>query len=210
MQCVVVLTEAEEQTLQQLSIIHPYQDLRTRAAALLMLAGGKLRPKAVGAKLGVSGQSVYNWAHTWRDQGVIGLLIKIGHKGGRPRALSDEMVAAFVRMVSAEPTTHEPVVQRLEAEFGSLPFGHLDTLSMTLKREVFTFKCNRLSLKKSATRRHSPRNRPRSTSCSGPRAKTPFACSILMRLAFADRRRFNAVAHHKLASRDRTEHALPA
>nr|WP_080415597.1 helix-turn-helix domain-containing protein [Burkholderia ubonensis] len=142
--------------MQQLSINHPYQDMRTRAAALLMLAGGKLRPMAVGAKLGVSGQSVYNWAHTWRDQGVIGLLIKIGHKGGRPRALSDEMIAAVVRMASTEPLTREQIVQRLEAEFGALPFGHLDTLSVALKREGFTFKRNRLSLKKSATRRHSP------------------------------------------------------
>ncbi|WP_230960241.1 hypothetical protein [Burkholderia territorii] len=141
---------------------------------------------------------------------MIELLVKIGHKDGRPRALSDEMVALVVRMASAEPLTREQIVQRLEAKFGSLPFGNLDTLSVALKREGFTFKRNRLSLKKSATRRHSPRNRPRSTSCSGPRAKTPFACSILMRLAFADRRRFNAVAHHKLASRDRTEHALPA
>ncbi|KVD59120.1 transposase [Burkholderia ubonensis] len=139
-----------------MSINHPYQDMRTRAAALLMLAGGKLRPMAVGAKLGVSGQSVYNWAHTWRDQGVIGLLIKIGHKGGRPRALSDEMIAAVVRMASTEPLTREQIVQRLEAEFGALPFGHLDTLSVALKREGFTFKRNRLSLKKSATRRHSP------------------------------------------------------
>lgn len=40
MKCVVVLTEAEEATLQQLSINHPYQDMRARAAALLMLAGG--------------------------------------------------------------------------------------------------------------------------------------------------------------------------
>ncbi|HDR9512260.1 transposase [Burkholderia cepacia] len=156
MKCVVVVTEAEEQTLQQLSINHPYQDMRTRAAALLMLAGGKLSPIAVSAKLGVSGQSVYNWAHTWREQGVIGLLIKIGHKGGRPRALSDEMIAAVVRMASAEPLTREQITQCLEAEFGPLPFEHLDTLSVALKREGFTFKCNRLSLKKSVTRRNSP------------------------------------------------------
>ncbi|KAG8148512.1 helix-turn-helix domain-containing protein [Burkholderia catarinensis] len=69
MKCVVILTEVEEQPLQQLSINRPYQDMRTGAAALLMLAGGKLRPMAVSTKLGVSGQSVYNWAHTWREQG---------------------------------------------------------------------------------------------------------------------------------------------
>lgn len=43
MKCAVVLTEREETTLQQLSINHPYQDMRTRAADLLMLAGGKMR-----------------------------------------------------------------------------------------------------------------------------------------------------------------------
>ncbi|WP_063901152.1 helix-turn-helix domain-containing protein [Burkholderia ubonensis] len=127
MKCVVIATEVKEQTLQQLSINHPYQDMRTRAVALLMLVSGKLRPMAVGTKLGVSAQSVYNSAHTWREQGVIGLLVKIGHKGGRPRALSDEMIAAVVRMESVEPLTREQIVQRLETEFGPLPFGHLDS-----------------------------------------------------------------------------------
>ncbi|WP_232440876.1 hypothetical protein [Burkholderia ubonensis] len=68
MKCVVVLTESEEATLQQLSINHPYQDMRTRAAALLILAGSKLRPMAVGAKLGVSGQSIHNWARRGSSQ----------------------------------------------------------------------------------------------------------------------------------------------
>ena len=156
MKCVVILTEAEEQTLQQLSINHPYQDMRTRAAALLMLAGGKLSPMAVGAKLGVSGQSVYNWAHTWRNQGVIGLLAKIGHKGGRPRAMNDEMIAAAIRLASTEPLTREQIVQRLAAQFGAMPFEHLDTLSVALKRAGFTYKRNRFSLKKSAIRKNSP------------------------------------------------------
>ncbi|MCA8052814.1 hypothetical protein [Burkholderia arboris] len=48
MKCVVILTEVEEQTMRQLSINHPYQDMRTRVAALLMLAGGKLRPMVFG------------------------------------------------------------------------------------------------------------------------------------------------------------------
>ncbi|RQR48233.1 transposase [Burkholderia sp. Bp9126] len=147
MKCVVVLTETEESTLQQLSINHPYQDMRTRAAALLMLGGG-LRPMAVGAKLGVSSQSVYNWAHTWREQGVIGLLAKIGHKGGRLRAVNDEMIAVAIRLVSTEPLTREQIVQRLEAQFGATPFEHLDTLSVALKRAGFTYKRNRFSLKK--------------------------------------------------------------
>jgi hypothetical protein len=46
------------------------------------------------------------------------------------------------------PLTREQIIQRLEAEFGSLPFGHLDSPSVALKREDATFKRNRLPLKK--------------------------------------------------------------
>ncbi|WP_322245402.1 hypothetical protein [Burkholderia stagnalis] len=45
------------------------------------------------------------------------------------------MIAAVMRMASVEPLTRDQIVQRLEAEFGSLPLGHLDTLSVALKRE---------------------------------------------------------------------------
>ncbi|WP_415877467.1 helix-turn-helix domain-containing protein [Burkholderia ubonensis] len=74
--------------LQQLSINHRHRDFRTRAAGLLMLAS-KVRPAEVAAKLGATDQSIYNWARAWREQGVVGLLV--GHKGGRPRALPDEI-----------------------------------------------------------------------------------------------------------------------
>ena len=156
MKCVIVLTEVEEMTLRQLSINHRYPDMRTRAVGLLMLAEGKFSATTIGERLGVSGQSVYNGSYAWRAQGVIGLLRCVGHKGGRPRALSPEMVAAAVRYASAESLTRDQIARRLEAEFGPLPFGHLDTLSVALKREDFTFKRNRFSLKKNATPRHLP------------------------------------------------------
>ncbi|KWB38558.1 hypothetical protein WL35_23475 [Burkholderia ubonensis] len=156
MKCVVVLTEVEEPTLHQLPINHPYQHIRVRTAGLLMLAGGKLRPMVVADKLGVGGQPVYNWAHVWRKQGVIGLLARVGHKGGRLRALNAEMVAAAVRMASAEPLTRAQIAQRLEEQFGTLPFEHLDTLSETPKRDGFTIKRNRDSFKRRATKRSWP------------------------------------------------------
>jgi transposase len=90
MKCVVELSEAEEATLQQLSINHGHRDARTRAAGLLMLAR-RIKPKVIADRLGVSGQSVYNWSHAWRDSGVCGLMG--GHNGGRPPALSDAMIA---------------------------------------------------------------------------------------------------------------------
>jgi hypothetical protein len=59
--CVVELSEAEEVTLQQLSINHRHRDTRTRAAGLLLL-GRKIKPKVIAGQLGVGDQSVYNWA----------------------------------------------------------------------------------------------------------------------------------------------------
>ena len=61
MKCVVELTEAEDQTLQQLSVNHKHRDARTRAAGVLLLGRG-VKLTEIASKLGVSGQSVYNWA----------------------------------------------------------------------------------------------------------------------------------------------------
>src|ERR1700757_4139019 len=80
MKCVVELSGAEEMTLQQLSINHRHRDTRTRAAGLLML-GRRIKPKVIAEQLGVSGQSVYNWSHAWRDSGACGLMG--GHNGNR-------------------------------------------------------------------------------------------------------------------------------
>ncbi|WP_216674984.1 hypothetical protein [Paraburkholderia elongata] len=62
MKCVVELNEAEEITLQRLSINHRHRETRTRAAGLLML-GRRIKPKVIALQLDVSGQTVYNWAH---------------------------------------------------------------------------------------------------------------------------------------------------
>ena len=59
MKCVVELSEAEEMTLQLLSINHRHRDTRTRAAGLLML-WRRVKPKVIAGQLGVSGQSIYN------------------------------------------------------------------------------------------------------------------------------------------------------
>ncbi|WP_425468154.1 helix-turn-helix domain-containing protein [Paraburkholderia guartelaensis] len=50
-----------------MSINHRHRDMRTRAAGLLMLGLG-LKARAIASQLGVSGQSVYNWLHAWRER----------------------------------------------------------------------------------------------------------------------------------------------
>lgn len=150
--CVVELNEAEEVTLQQLSINHRHRDTRTRAAGLLLL-GRKDKPKAIAGQLGVSDQSVYNWAHAWREGGVCALMG--GHNGGRPRALSEVMVATALEVARAEPLTLAQIAQRVQDVLGeSLPC-RIETLGEALKRAGFSFKRNRYALKKSATKSNS-------------------------------------------------------
>lgn len=152
MKCVVELSEAEEITLQQLSINHKHRDTRTRAAGLLQL-GRKVKAKVIAEQLGVSDQSVYNWAHAWRNSGVCGLLG--GHNGGRPRALSEVVVAAALEVARAEPLTLAQIAQRVQDIRGEALPCRIETLGEALKREGFSFKRNRYTLKKSATKRSS-------------------------------------------------------
>lgn len=102
MKCAAVLKAVEELALQQMSINHPQRDTRTRAAGLLMLGRG-LKPLAIAAQLGVSGQSVYNWSHAWRERGVCGLMS--AHNSWRHALLSEVQIAAALEIARAEPLT---------------------------------------------------------------------------------------------------------
>ncbi|KAE8758434.1 helix-turn-helix domain-containing protein [Paraburkholderia madseniana] len=148
--CVVELSEAEEVTLQQLSINHRHRDMRTRAAGVLMLGRG-FKPKAIAAQLDVSGQTVYNWFHAWRENGVCGLMG--GHNGGRAPSLSDGMVATALEVARAEPLTLAQIAQRVQDVRGETLPCRIETLGEVLKRAGFSFKRNRYTLKKSATKR---------------------------------------------------------
>src|SRR5215470_13247685 len=117
MKCILELTEVEKKTLQQLSLKHPYPDFRLRGQGLLLLGAGSL-VRDIAAELEVSKKSVYNWVHGWHEKGLCALLV--GHGGGRPRALSEEMVATAVQAARAQ--------------------------SMTLKRAGFSYKRGRYAL----------------------------------------------------------------
>ncbi|MGF6971491.1 transposase [Paraburkholderia sp. WC7.3g] len=138
--------------MQQLSRKHPHQDFRTRGLGLLELASGR-RVHEVAVELDVSDKSVYNWAHSWNDRGLCGLLT--GHKGGRPRALSNVLIATAVEAARAESMTLRQIAKHIEAVHSEPMPCALETLSVALRREGFSFKRNRFSLKKSATRKTS-------------------------------------------------------
>lgn len=80
----------------------------------------------------------------------------VGHEGGRPCALPDEMVDAAAQFAQAGSLTLGQIAQRLEAAFNEPLPCRLETLSAALKRKGFSFKRNRYALKKSATKQPSP------------------------------------------------------
>ena len=145
MKSTLLLTEPERLTLQQLSLNHPHRDIRTRAAGLLLLAR-EFKPRQICHELGCSYQSVYNWAHAWRRQGICGLLT--GHAGGRPPALSPEMIATAVGVAQQESMTLAKIAQQLEFRHGAPLPCCLYTLSQALKAAGLSYKRSRYSLKK--------------------------------------------------------------
>ncbi|MGY6256867.1 IS630 family transposase [Paraburkholderia fungorum] len=145
MTCAVVLTEPEKKTLQQLSRNHDRRDLRIRSAGVLLLGEGRTVPD-VASELEVSDKSVYKWAHAWNDRGLCGLLT--GHKGGRPRALSDTLIATAVEGARAESMTLRQIALRVEEAHGKPLPCRLEMLSVAHGREGFPYKRGRYSLKK--------------------------------------------------------------
>jgi transposase len=144
----LTLTECETETLVQMSINHPWRDARTRAAGMVML-GAQEHPDAIAHKLGVSHQSIYNWRHEWEALGIAGLMGR--HAGGRPRALSEEMLATTITVARTKALTLKGIAERIEAvHHCPLPCS-LETLSVRLRACGFSFKRTRLSLKKTET-----------------------------------------------------------
>jgi transposase len=101
----------------------------------------------------VSGQSVYNWSHAWRDSGVCGLMG--AHNGGRPPALSDAMITLALEVARVESLTLEQIGQRVQAIHGEALPCRIETRGDALKREGYSFKRNRYALKNSTTERSS-------------------------------------------------------
>jgi len=106
------LTREERHTLLQLTMNHAHRDIRTRAMGLLWLARCQTLAQ-VATELGVSTASVSNWSRAWRERGICGLLG--GHAGGRPRALSDAMVATAIEAACAESMTLPKIAKQVEA-----------------------------------------------------------------------------------------------
>lgn len=139
------LSSCESETLFQLSINHPWQDARRRAAGLLLLAKGE-HPSTVATQCGVSPQSVYNWRNIWENVGIVGLIG--GHVGGRPAKLTAAWIGTVLEIARTEALTLREIARRAEAVHGAAFPCSLDRLAAALRAHGFSFKRTRWSLKK--------------------------------------------------------------
>jgi len=146
---IIPLSAAEKETLIAMSRHHRFAGFRMRARGLLSLDEGVL-PAVISQVLGVTVQSVYNWAKWWRKDGLVGILD--GHKGGPPFKLTAELLDTAERIARAEPLTLAGIKQRvLELHPGAPEFSE-DRLSVGLRKRGLSFKRCRLELKKTQRR----------------------------------------------------------
>lgn len=131
------LNEAETVTLKEMARRHPYSDFRRRALGVLALAKGH-RPGLVAEILGVTAQTVYNWARAWRTLGLSGLLR--GHEGGAPVKLTADLLDEAERIARAAPCTLAEIGRRLRQLRPDAPTFSLDCLLSRLKARGLSFK----------------------------------------------------------------------
>ena len=139
------LTRAEIITLKEMAQHHRYPRFRLRARGLLSLNEG-LKAALIGQVLGVSDQSLYNWALWWKASGLVGILD--GHKGGAPAKLTSAMLDTAEAIAIAEPLTLAGIKQQVLAQHSDAPDFSLARLSIGLRKRGLSFKRTRLSLKK--------------------------------------------------------------
>jgi len=147
------LDEEARMTLEEVAAHHRHADIRRRARGLLALGKGH-GTTVVSEVLGVTSQSVRNWAHWWGKKGVSGILD--GHKGGRPAKLTAEMLETGKQLACEQPMALREIAAGIRAAHPEAPSFSLDRLAIGLKARGLSFKRTRLGLKKNATPRPSP------------------------------------------------------
>jgi transposase len=171
----IELTDVERLTLEELSRHHPFGDFRPRALGVLALSQGH-RPRLIADILGVTSQTVYNWAKAWRTRGLMGLLN--GHQGGRPAQLTVTLLDTAEAVARSEPCPLKDIARRVNEAHPDAPPFSLDRLAVGLKARGLSWKRTRLSLKKTlpgAIRGRSPEpdQRPGRGTCRQDRPVLP-------------------------------------
>jgi transposase len=147
------LDEEARMALEDLAAHHRHGDVRQRARGLLALAKGH-STTVVSEVLGVTSQSVRNWARWWQERGLDGIMV--GHKGGRPAKLTAAMLETGKNCACEHPMTLREIAAAISAAHPEAQSFSLGRLAIGLKARGMSFKRTRLGLKKNATPKPSP------------------------------------------------------
>ena len=131
----IVLCEEDRQQLAALARSRSLPHGLVRRAQLVLMAGEGLSNTAIAKRLHLSQQSVCLWRKRYLQHGLQGLHEEL--KSGRPRSVSDEMVADLVRKtlksapkegthwtirsIAREMQLSRPTVHRIWSAFGLQP-----------------------------------------------------------------------------------------
>ena len=101
----LVLQQAEQQTLRDMGVFHPHPRVRIRAQAIVRLSQG-LTLQQTANEFHVHLNSIETWRQRWNRQGLMGLYE--GHHTGRKRKWTAQQQEAL--RVLAQPTAAVPIV----------------------------------------------------------------------------------------------------
>jgi transposase len=140
------MTEAQRHDLEQAAKHGHCWLLRRRAQALLLLGQGRT-PAEVAGILETRRESIYQWRHNWRENGIAGLAE--GHHTGRPRVLDEEQQCYLEQLADAGTYSIRQLMALMQVRYPGFDV-HPSTMRRILRERGFRWKRTRYSLKKTA------------------------------------------------------------
>ena len=149
----LILQQAEQQTLRDMGVFHPHPRVRIRAQAIVRLSQG-LTLQQTANEFHVHLNSIEAWRQRWTKQGLMGLYE--GRHTGRKRKWTAEQQEALRALAQADGGSANSLLRTL-AQTEGLPAISQETARRYLHEMQFSYKRYRYSLKKSIHRKLSAR-----------------------------------------------------
>ncbi|WP_300759460.1 helix-turn-helix domain-containing protein [Janthinobacterium sp.] len=149
----LILQQAEQQTLHEMGVFHPHPRVRIRAQAIVRLSQG-LTLQQTANEFHVHLNSIEAWRQRWNKHGLMGLYE--GHHTGRKPKWTAGQQEALRALALAEGGSANSLLRTM-ANTEGLPAISLATARRYLQEMQFSYKRYRYSLKKSIQRKLSAR-----------------------------------------------------
>ena len=160
----LILQQAEQQTLRDMGVFHPHPCVRIRAQAIVRLSHG-LTLQQTANEFHVHLNSIEAWRQRWSKQGL--MCLYEGHHTGRKRKWTAEQQEALRALAQADGGSANSLLRTL-AQTEGLPAISQETARRYLHEMQFSYKRYRYSLKKSIRRKLSARRKRKASAVLNP------------------------------------------